>query len=62
MLSSSQLFYLAMMRMGSNKKQAEALQILWRLCQRVPIMPVMNTDQQDTCCIPKGLYTKLALL
>lgn len=62
MLSSSQLFYLTMTGMGSKKTQAETLWTLWRLCQRVPIIPVMNTDQQDTCCIPKGLYTRLVLL
>lgn len=62
MLLFLQLFYLAMMGMGSSKTNVETLQILLKLCQRVQIIPVMNTDQQDTCCIPKGLYTRLVLL
>lgn len=59
MLSSSQLLFLAVMRVGSNKMQAEILQILWKFCQRGPVIPVTSTDQQDTCHILKGsVYTQ----
>lgn len=54
MFSSSQLLYLALIGTGSNKMQAEILQILWRLSQRGPVIPVTSTEQQDACHILKG--------